>query len=131
MNRISISSGAKRIEVNDSGDYIILPVGDDSFIQRFTSMMEEIQGQAQSLKMDEQDILGSMESLVAIDQSIKEKVDNLFGEGTCKKVFGDILPGIDMFFEFFEALLPFIEEHQKSRADKMNKYSASRAGSSV
>lgn len=131
MNKINISSGVKRIEVNDAGEYITLPVGDDSFIQRFTSMMDEIQKQAEKLKMDEQDILGSMANLVAVDESIKEKIESLFGEGTCRKVFGDILPGIDMFLEFFEQLLPFIEEHQKSRTEKMNKYSASRAGSSV
>lgn len=130
MNKINISSGIKRIEVNDAGEYIILPVGDDSFIQRFVSMMDEIQVQTEATAMDEQDILGTMTKLVAVDEDVKKKIESLFGEGTCKKVFGDILPGIDMFMEFFEQLLPFIDEHQKSRIEKMNKYSASRAGSS-
>lgn len=131
MDRISITSGAKKIEVNDEGEYIILPVGDDSFIKRFYEIMDELQAKAAGIEMNDEDILGSINAVVDIDEKLRIKVDELIGEGTCRKVFGDMLPGLDMFIEFFAAILPFLEEHQKARIEKMNKYSAGRVGSSV
>ena len=56
------------------------------------------------------------------------EVDKLFGEGTCKKVFGDIAPGFDLFLDFFEQLTPYLQEFSRERTQCMSKYSADRIG---
>ena len=56
------------------------------------------------------------------------EVDALFGPDTCRKVFGDIVPGIELFDDFFTQLMPYFEEYGKERAAKLNKYNAARTG---
>lgn len=128
-NSIRVDSGTKRIEVNDDGDVILLHLGDDSFIRDFYKMADNFRQQAESVKVDENDIVGNMDQVANLNTSMKEEMDKLFGEGTCKKVFGDITPSVDLFMDFLYQLLPFFEEHTKKRVDRMNKYSAGRTGS--
>lgn len=126
---IRVDSGTKRIEVNDDGDVILLHLGDDGFIRDFYKLVETFQQRAESVKVDESDILGSMDRVTSLSAATKEDVERLFGEGTCKKVFGDITPSIDIFLDFVYQLLPFFEEYSKNRVSKMKKYSAGRTGS--
>ena len=72
-----------------------------------------------------------MEKFVAVEKETKREVDELFGDGTCRKVFGDILPSMDLFVEFFGSLLPFFEEYKQDRMRRMGKYGAERTGSSL
>lgn len=58
----------------------------------------------------------------------KAKIDILFGEGTCRKVYGDILPSVDMHIELLTQLLPYFEEYAKKRREKMSRYDAGRMG---
>lgn len=128
-NSIRIDSGTKRIEVNDDGDVILLPLGDDSFIRDFYKLADSFRQRAETVKVDENDILASMDQVACLNTTMKEEVDKLFGEGTCKKVFGDITPSTDLYLDFIYQLLPFFEEHTKKRLDRMNKYNAGRTGS--
>ena len=59
---------------------------------------------------------------------MRDAIDKVFGEGTCRKVYGDILPSVEMHMQFFDALRPYFEEEAKRRQEKMNKYSARRMG---
>lgn len=129
MDSIRINSGTKKIEVNDEGDYILLPLGDDGFTRDFYKLLNGFQKRAEAVKLDNEDITGSMDQIAKLNGEMAEKVDVLFGAGTCKKVFGDITPGVDLFMDFFYQLLPFFEENAKKRAEKMNKYNAGRNGS--
>lgn len=61
----------------------------------------------------------------------RDAIDEVFGEGTCRKVYGDILPSIEMHLQFFDALRPYFEEEAQRRQQKMNRYSAKRRGDSV
>ena len=125
-------NGVKRIEVNDDGDCITIPVGDDSFLRGFYEALDDIQKAAASVKIDGDDILVAMDTVIDFDRQTSEKVDGLFGEGTCRKVFGDgVLPGLEMILEFFAAVVPYLEEYRKDRAAALGKYSAARRGSSV
>ena len=63
-----------------------------------------------------------------INTGIKRKVDALFGPDTCRKVFGNIVPGTDLLIQFFEALTPYFEEHARAQQEKLGKYSAERTG---
>ena len=61
----------------------------------------------------------------------RDAVDEVFGEGTCRKVYGDILPSIEMHMQFFDALRPYFEEEAKRRQARMNKYNAGRMGNAI
>lgn len=131
--KIRINSGVKKIEVNDDGEFILLPVSDDGFVLSFYRLMEDIQKSGESVSRDIVDVpaVDQVEKIVETEREIKAKVDTLFGDGTCKKVFGDILPSMDLFVEFFGSLVPFLEEYKNERAAKMGKYNAERTGSAL
>lgn len=131
--KIRISNGVKKIEVNDDGEFILLPVSDDGFVLSFYRLMEDIKkkGGELSEEIGGEETVDSVEKIVAVEREIKQKVDALFGDGTCKKVFGDILPSMDLFVEFFGSLVPFLEEYKNERTAKMEKYNAGRTGSAV
>lgn len=134
-NKIRINSGVKRIEVNDDGEFILLPVSDDGFVMEFYRLMDYVKEAAEKIPLEEpEDITGrisTVDKIVEIEKETKGKVDGLFGEGTCRKVFGDILPSMDLFVEFFGSLIPFLEEYKADRMKKMGKYGAQRTGSSL
>ena len=59
-----------------------------------------------------------------------EKIDNIFGVGASKKIFGSIIPDMYSIAEFFEKISPFIEKYAKERNQTINrKYSKGRKGS--
>ena len=140
MAGIRVNTGAKKIEVNDSGDYIVLNFGDHSFPERFFAMTDRIQAMAEESEPEEAEIreryeAGSLEltrALTSLDCRIHERisaeVDGLFGEGTCRKVFGDIVPGIELYEDFFNQLMPYFQQFGEERAKRMSKYSAERTG---
>lgn len=140
MAGIRVSTGAKRIEVNDEGDYIVLNFNDHSFPERFFAMLDRVQALAEEAAPQEQVIrqqyeAGSMEllrALTSLDSELHRKisteVDSLFGPGTCRKVFGDIVPGVELYDDFFSQLMPWFEQFSSERAQRMSKYSAARAG---
>lgn len=140
MAGIRVSTGAKRIEVNDNGDYIVLDFSDNSFPDRFFAMVDRVQERAneavpEAEKIDMQHEKGSegyMRATAAlwrkVHEDIMEEVDSFFGPGTCKKVFGNIVPGIELYDDFFNQLIPYFEQASKERAQRMSKYSAARTG---
>ncbi len=140
MAGIRVSTAVKRIEVNDNGEYIVLNFSDSSLPERFFSMLDNIQKRSEDVKAQSVEIsekCGS-ESDAAVraaaslyrefHQDIANEVDALFGPDTCRKVFGDIVPGFELFDDFFTQLVPYFEEYGKERAARMSKYSASRTG---
>lgn len=129
MDSIRVSSGTKKIEVNDEGEFILLPLGDDGLTRGFYNLLDDLLKRAEDAKITDEDITGSMDQIVKLNSETAEKVDGLFGPGTCKKVFGDITPGLDLFMDFFFQILPFFEENAKKREEKMKKYDARRTGS--
>lgn len=140
MAGIRVATGAKRIEVNDDGDYIVLDFGDNSFPDRFFAMVDRVQERAneaaqEAEKIDTQHEKGSEGYMRAaatlwrkVHEDIMEEVDGFFGPGTCKKVFGNIVPGIELYDDFFSQLMPYFEQAGKERAQRMSKYSAARTG---
>lgn len=140
MAGIRVQSAVKKIEVNDNGEYISLNLGDSSFPERFFAMVDNIQKRAGDLQAQAAEIAekcGS-ESEAAVKaaaslyrefhQDIANEVDAMFGPKTCRKVFGDIVPSFEMFEDFFNQLVPYIQEYGRERAAKLSKYSAARTG---
>lgn len=142
MSGIRVSTGVKRIEVNDDGDYITLSLNDNAFLDRFFSLYENMQKLADESTAKEKEIRAKYQDTADTDQllretfdlykgagvSMKAEVDNLFGEGTCRKVFGDITPSFELYLDFFEQLTPYLQDFAKEKAQRMSKYSAARTG---
>lgn len=140
MAGIRVSTSVKRIEVNDNGDCIELNFSDNSFPDRFFNMLENVQKRQEDIQAQDREIkekFGADEYAVLqheaalfrqMHESIMKEVDELFGADTCRKVFGDIVPGIELFDDFFHQLIPYFEEYGKERAAKLSKYSADRTG---
>ncbi len=140
MSGIRVNSGAKRIEVNDNGDYIVLDLSDSSFPDRFFSMVDRVQAHAAAAEARAKELEGRLEpgseemlraaaSLYRdLHEGVMAEVDALFGADTCRKVFGDIVPGIELFDDFFTQLMPYFEQFGKERAKRLSKYSAARTG---
>ena len=134
MAGIRVSTSVKKIEVNDQGDCITLNFSDNSFPDRFFAMLDSIQQRAEDVQVWENEMQerGGAEPRAAaalyrqFHEDIMGEVDNLFGPDTCRKVFGEIVPGIELFDEFFTQLLPFFEAYGRERAEKLSRYSAGR-----
>ncbi|MGN1107983.1 MAG: hypothetical protein ACI4RK_01255 [Oscillospiraceae bacterium] len=140
MDKIRISRNIKRIEVNDNGEFITLDFDDLNLPYRFYAMLKRLEKDrikfAQQLQERLKNKSGaeSTEELVEAEHDLniyfRDAVDEVFGEGTCRKVYGDILPSIDMHLQFFDAIRPYFEEEAKRRQQKMSRYSAKRSGNS-
>lgn len=121
------------IEVNDAGETIKVNVEDNMFLERFCGLMDEFQKVADELdsenvkKMELRDHVSLM-----IDRTklIMSHIDEIFGDGCCRKVFGDTIPGPYLIADFFDQLQPIAEKYMDARQKEISrKYSKNRRGS--
>ena len=129
MESIRVNSGVKIIEVNDAGETISLPLSDDSFIQGFFQLLNELKDKADAISAKDNDVMCAIDAVVEFDKEIRDKTDALIGENTCKKVFGAVLPSSDQFLDFFSQLIPIVDALAQKRVANMNEYSSERVGS--
>ena len=127
---IRINTGTVKIEVNDDGEFIVLPLGDDTFIRRFYDLLEKAEAKAGDID-ENQDVVSQLDAIIAFDKEMVAAIDDLIGRDTCRKVFGDILPGAELFLVFLAELAPYIEKHRETVDSRINKYNPQRTGSSV
>lgn len=131
-DKISVNSGVKVIEVNDAGETISLPLGDQAFTNGLLELMQLFSVKAgevaqacknidivadASAKAEQLSTAASLNLKVCTE--MKERVDALFGDEVCRKVFGDIVPSMTAFSDFFDQLAPFIEEYGREREAKL------------
>lgn len=141
MDSIRVDTGAKRIEVNDEGEYITLNFADQSLPTRFFAMADDFQAKepeyrARAEALDANTELTEYERMRATAQLnlefhtyFKEQIDALFGANTCRKVFGDIVPGVELYGDFLTQITPYFEKYGKERAEKLQtKYNPARKG---
>lgn len=121
------------LEVNDNGETITLPLGDERFTKRLYDYVSHMQDEAKSLdeKKDSDDIISIVDANIGFHEKIKTEFNEMFGDRAYEKVYGDdILVGVEYIIQFIDQITPYIEKHQKNRAEKLTKYSADRVGSS-
>lgn len=145
MDSLRINSGIKNIEVNDNGDYISIPISDTSFFERFGDMMKnferkqtEIEQQGKELSEKHKDksdddvdmIVDTIELYSKLCKDVCIELDNLFGEGCCRKVFvGVEIPSVELIGDFFEQITPLLQKYAQERNQKINlMYSRNRKG---
>lgn len=128
---ISVKSGVKVVEVNDFGDTISLPLGDQAFTNGLVELMQlfavkagEVAHACKNIDIGA-DAAAKAEQLSAVASlnlkactEMKDRVDALFCDEACRKVFGDIVPSMEAFSDFFDQLAPFMEEYGRERAEE-------------
>lgn len=121
------------IEVNDAGECIVARLDDNSFTDKFYDILDTMEKTSELLEGAELNKKDEREQLSIVTERIKkvmQDIDNLFGDGACRKVFGDIIPSGYAIADFFDQLLPIFEEYANEKQKKiMSKYSNKRKGS--
>ena len=144
VDSIQVDTGVRKITVNDDGETISLNFADQSFPVRFFAMVDEFQSQQEIFQQEEDALVKEckenqlseyeqMRKIAAFNLKIheffKDRIEGLFGADTCRKVFGDIVPSVDMYMDFISQLAPFFQKYGKERQKKLaQKYNLARKG---
>ncbi len=128
MDKIRIRNDVKKIEVNDNGDYITVPVNDVRFVRNFHACYEKWSKSKEKLDRSTTDNTGEMlDMLVDIVDGFVEDIDKLFGKGSSEKIFGGY-PTADGIADFFGQFMPIFErltnqekENSEKRIEKYTK----------
>lgn len=124
MERISFDNGDKRVEINDSGDYIVIPMGDNTFPQRVIEFSKKAEDQYNILLEKEKELHGSDVEIISnmragILLNVGQLFDGLFGDGSCKKVFGNLAPSMDIMVSFMEQIAPLVNKFATERQSEI------------
>lgn len=134
MEKLVRKSSEIKIEVNDDGEYIVINLADREFPRRFLALFENVRKHCEEVLPSQENaepmsVKELMDAEIEMARSVMTDIDNMFGEGACRKIFGDIVPDVYAFTEFFEALIPILQKHGMQRNMEIReKYSATRRG---
>lgn len=119
---IGLKQNNKRIKINESGDFIEIPMNDSSYPKRFRDFINKIYGFSKELENKNDSISEDELFDIATDihAKIGREIDSFFGEDMCNKIFGTNSPYIDSILEFFEKFSGLINEFFE---DRLNKFS--------
>lgn len=132
-NSIRVNRG-KEIDVNDQGETISIRLGDYTLIMRLASLMQELSEAAKGIANKARECGGTdIERVTAIAEynlarctELKDKIDDILGPETCRKVFGDIVPGIPEMLDFMAQLVEIVrqmmEEEEAASEQRLSKY---------
>lgn len=135
MEKINLSSkNIVKVEVNDDGEHIAINLGDVDFPRRFEKLYRGLQEKMAEIqkdvaRIDAMDAREQTEFMYNTHKEIMSGIDNLFGQDTCRKVFGDIVPDMALICEFFEQITPILKKYGKIRNSAIaGKYNPGRKG---
>jgi hypothetical protein len=125
MDNLTIDTGVKRLTVNgDPNRVITFNPSDVVFAEKFYALMQdfsvkqaEFQTRTNELA-NHDDLAGNIALMRDACEYMHAQIDNLFGAGTSRVVFGDAL-SLDAIAQLFEGLTPFIKS---ARDEKIAKY---------
>ncbi len=136
MDSIQITTGIKRISVNDDPDRVIsFNPTDVTFAEKFYGLIIEFENKQTELtarakaidnnqSVDENGLPRNLSDKLTFLHEVcvymRETIDGLFGSGASQAAFGDAL-SLDMIAQFLQGITPFF---QAARADKLKKYTA-------
>ena len=136
---IRANTGLVDIEVNDNGDKISFSISDNDFLKQlsdffewFFETKEEIE-KFESKKESESSEFKDFKLLISAQEGLSKQamgnLDDLFGDGTSKKIFGAISPTfvcvVDVIIQLSEEIERITKEHNQYFASR---YSRSRKG---
>lgn len=130
MERISIDNGLKSFEIADNEGnvrgVISFNPSDFGFIERAKKVQQDIIKYADTIPED-----ASEETLVKIDKTVRDKIDELFSSNVSEVIFGNVncvsfSGGKPLFRKALETLIPIVSktivEEMKKIEDHINKY---------
>lgn len=139
MDSIQITTGVKRIAINDNPERVIaFNPHDIAFAERFYALMQnfeskqaEYQARAEALDQgtdtDANGLPANLGERIAFMREICEyyyaQIDALFGDGTALTVFEGAL-GLEMIQQFFEGITPFIQHARQAKVAKYQRRAA-------
>lgn len=120
MQSLRIKRGIE-VEVNDAGESIVIPVEDAQFSEKFYGLLNRFQAVESEITADK--------TLIEVTKEIMAEIDDLLGQDSCRKVFGNIIPSPYLLLDFFDQLLPVFEEYIAERRERIaEKYNRGRKG---
>lgn len=151
IGSLRVDKGIRRIEVNDDGECIEISLNDPTFFERFASFIgwlekeqkefmdwnDRFQESCQELTIREDDgehlNIRALEEYagkkVELSRNICGRLDILFGENCCRKVFGNIQPDENSIADFIEQITPILQKLADERSQNIQlRYSRSRKG---
>ena len=134
MDSLTIDTGVKRLCINGDPDRVISfnPV-DVAFAEHFYQLVIDLQEKQAEFRergdaldankeVDENGIPVNVKDALSLLRDFCEffnqQIDNVFGEGTAKAAFDGALD-YDMYFQFIDGVLPYV---QSARGERMSKY---------
>lgn len=129
---LRIDNGIRNIEVNDKGDTITLRLGDSNFQKKGMEIHKTLVEKVKEIENITEENEANSEKIENFRKSVEISINEWLGEDTCKKVFGDISPSLDLMAILFSEIIPYFEEYNDSREKRtqkvMNKYNPNRKG---
>lgn len=133
-----------KIEVNDAGEFIEINTGDKRLVAKLTELMKKLKELAEETervntekfqKLDPKtatfdDFIAAVNYETEVAEKIVSWLDEVFGIGTCRKVFGEgVVPTLDSVQDFLNQLTPHIMRAIQTRRNNIGgKYAPSRRG---
>lgn len=143
MDSIRVDSGIKKIEVNDDGECISIPISDTAFYERFANILKYFDEKQKDIEQKVHEIsekysdnentekaFDEVKMYSDLCRNVCSELDKLFGEGCCRKVFvGNEVPGIELIGDFFEQITPILQRFVQERNKKIElRYNRHRKG---
>lgn len=138
-NKVVISNSKKRIEINDSGEYIVFDTRSPVFLLGFLELAGRFESKSKDYEEGAKKVsampgnttaelvekaIAANELNKAICDDLAAQVNELFEDDVCKKLFGDASPNVFGFVEFFAQLVPIVNAAQKEQNERIGKYTA-------
>lgn len=142
FRELHVDNGIRKIKVNDDGEYIEVSVNDSTFFDRFADFLVWIGSKEKELgQFGEDHKADDLKDPEVVREVVRkrtetyreccQRLDILFGEGCCRKVFGNVVPDDVLIMDFLEQITPVMEELGRERNKKLSvKYSRNRKGAS-
>ena len=143
MDRITLQSGVKQIQVNENGDCITFDARDQGFTERFMNLLKDVTNkkaeydaeikELQSMPCDteEQQIaraIAALEFNSIVCNWMAEQINAVFQDDVKQKVFGDITPTGEAWAEFMYQLAPIVQTAKAEQSERVRKYTAKYTG---
>ncbi len=128
-----------KIELNNQGDYVMVPIGNSDFYDHFAKGCKQIWGMAggacsklkkierkykssRSLESDLKRIEETAKINVQFSKNAAGIIDNIFGEDTVRKYFyksyeenPGFIPGVECFTDFLDQITPIMQNLLENR----------------
>lgn len=134
---INVIKNTKKIKVNEAGEYLVLNFDDQEFIPRLMALINDVENMAQNGIAQEAELNAMSETNekefyskitakanydLKVCRELKEKIDATFQDEVCRKVFGNIVPSVALYAEFFAQLKTVIIGFAEESKNKIRKH---------